>query len=286
MQTKKIAVVVPVYNRESTILKSLKSLENQTFKDWFCIIVNDGSTDNTKEVISTLDVNKYLVVNFSKNMGRGSARQAAIDMVRSLKIPYMCMLDADDFYFPDKLEFQFNYMEQHPDVTLLSSAMALSDKNNNLYSVIRPFENETAFYFNSFINFIQLPHASSIIRIQDIEGVNYDKTFRFSEDLDFLRRILIKKKYAFTPRIHYGYKRDNSFSFYKYFKSISFNIKSFNRLEVSILQKIKYATTSVLKTSVVFILSIFGVEKLYLSKVGQKPSLQDCKKYENFEGKF
>ncbi len=281
-----VAVIIPVFNSGITILKALESLEKQSFKAWRAIIINDGSTDDTLNVINKYSSKKIEIINLQKNHGRGYARQVGLERVREMKIPYMCMLDADDFYFPDKLEFQFNYMEQHPDVTLLSSAMALSDKNNNLYSVIRPFENETAFYFNSFINFIQLPHASSIIRIQDIEGVNYDKTFRFSEDLDFLRRILIKKKYAFTPRIHYGYKRDNSFSFYKYFKSISFNIKSFNRLEVSILQKIKYATTSVLKTSVVFILSIFGVEKLYLSKVGQKPSLQDCKKYENFEGKF
>lgn len=281
-----VAVIIPVFNSGITILKALESLEKQSFKAWRAIIINDGSTDDTLNVINKYSSKKIEIINLQKNHGRGYARQVGLERVREMKIPYMCMLDADDFYFPDKLEFQFNYMEQHPDVTLLSSAMALSDKNNNLYSVIRPFENETAFYFNSFINFIQLPHASSIIRIQDIEGVNYDKTFRFSEDLDFLRRILIKKKYAFTPRIHYGYKRDNSFSFYKYFKSISFNIKSFNRLEVSIFQKIKYATTSVLKTSVVFILSIFGVEKLYLSKVGQKPSLQDCKKYENFEGKF
>jgi glycosyltransferase involved in cell wall biosynthesis len=281
-----IAVVIPVFNAQNSIKNTLKSLENQTFKDWFCIIVNDGSTDNTEEIISTLDVDKYLVVNFSKNMGRGSARQAALDKVRSLKIPYMCMLDADDFYYPDKLDFQFNYMETHTDITLLSSAMSLSDKNNNIYSVIRPFENEITFYFDSFVNFIQLPHASSIIRIQDIEGINYDITFRFSEDLDFLRRILIKKKYAFTPRIHYGYKRDNSFSFDKYFKSNSYNIKSFNRLEVNAFQKIKYVLTSVLKISIVFILSIFGVEKLYLSKIGKKPSLHDCKKYDDFKGKF
>lgn len=281
-----VAVIIPVYNSGITILKALESLEKQSFKAWKVIVINDGSTDDTLYVINKYSSKEIEIINLQKNHGRGYARQVGLERVRELGIPYMCMLDADDFYFPDKLEFQFNYMEQHPDITLLSSAMALSDKNNNIYSVIRPFENETAFYFDSFIKFIQLPHASSIIRIQDIEGINYNTSFRFSEDLDFLRRILINKKYVFTPKTHYGYKRDNSFSFHKYFKSIGFNIKSFNRLEVSIFQKIKYATTSVLKISVVFILSIFGLEKLYLSKIGQKPSLHDCKKYEDFKVEF
>ena len=51
---KKIGVVIPVYNAEKSIEKSINSLLNQTFKDWLAIIINDGSTDNTVEIINNI----------------------------------------------------------------------------------------------------------------------------------------------------------------------------------------------------------------------------------------
>ena len=279
----KIAIVIPVYNSFESLKGAIKTLNNQTFLDWIAIVVNDGSTDLMPEFLSKLDIEKFIVIHLQENKGRGFARQTALTKVRELQIPYMCMLDSDDFYFSNKLEFQYNFMEQNKEITLLSSGMALSDKKNNLYSVIRPFEKETTFYFDSFVNFVQLPHASSIIRIKDIEGFNYKTNYRYSEDLDFLRRILFKKKYAFTPEIQYCYKRDNSFSFNKYLKSNIVNIKSFNNLDINLFQKVKYIITSSVKIGVVFILSIFGLQKYYLSKIGKIPTSIECDRYEDFK---
>ena len=105
-----IAVVIPVYNGEISLLKSLQTLENQTYKDWIAIIVNDGSTDNTKKIIDILDNEKYIKIHLENNKGRGFARQQALEKIRALDIKYMCMLDADDWYYSDKLEIQFNFM--------------------------------------------------------------------------------------------------------------------------------------------------------------------------------
>lgn len=279
----KVAIVIPVYNSFESLKEAIKTLYNQTFLDWIAIVVNDGSTDLMPEFLSKLDTEKFIVIHLHENKGRGFARQTALTKVRELQIPYMCMLDSDDFYFSNKLEFQHNFMEQNKEITLLSSGMALSDKKNNLYSVIRPFEKETTFYFDSFVNFVQLPHASSIIRIKDIEGFNYNTSYRYSEDLDFLRRILFKKKFAFTPEIQYCYKRDNSFSFNKYFRSNIVNIKSFNNLDINLFQKVKYIITSFVKIGVVFILSIFGLQKYYLSKIGKIPTSIEYDRYEDFK---
>lgn len=279
----KIAVVVPVYNCGNTILKTFKSLEKQSFKDWIAIVVDDGSNDNSIQILKSINQEKIEIIILGRNFGRGYARQKALEKIRELGFQYMCMLDADDWYYPEKLEIQYNFMENNPKVTLLSSAMSLSNKENIIYNVIKPYNEIKYFYFDDYLSFTQLPHASSIIRVKDIDGVNYDENFTYSEDLDFLRRILFKRHYAYLPVVSYCYNRDDSFSFNKYLHSTKFNIKSFNKLSIKNIHKLKYLFKSVFKIAVVFILSIFGLENIYLRNIGQKPNQDDIFNYEELK---
>ena len=76
-------------------------------------------------------------------------------------------------------------MENNPEITLLSSAMSVASSKKQIYRVIKPYETWESFYCRSYTDFVQLPHASSIIRLKDIDGINYNTNFKFSEDLDF-----------------------------------------------------------------------------------------------------
>lgn len=274
-----IAVVIPVYNGAFTIAKSIKSLENQTFKDWVAIIVNDGSTDNTQEIIDDLDNEKYIKIHLKENKGRGFARQMALDKIRELKIPYICMLDADDWYFNDKLEHQFSFMENNPLVTLLSNTILVEDEKQ--ISLIKPFNKNQFFTYNKYNNFIQLPHASSIIRMKDIEGINYDVNLRYTEDKDFFRRILLSKKYCFDTKISYCYNKEFSFSFLKYKKSLLADNQSFLKLQVNWISKFRFLSANYFKILVVKILIILHKEHIYFSKVNNKISNSDLKLYQN-----
>lgn len=275
----KVAVIIPVYNGGLKIVNALKSLENQTFKDWRAIIINDGSTDDTLKYIYKYNSKKIEIINLQKNHGRGYARQVGIERVVELNIPYMAMLDADDWYYTNKLAFQFNFMENNPEITLLSNAMAIVNEKNELYKVVQPYSRITTFYFNTYPRFVQLPHASSMIKMSHLNEAFYKTDFKFSEDLDFLRRILLNKKYCFSPEILYSYHRDASFSVSKYSKATAFNIKSFNQLDVSIFSKFKYWISSTIKIYTVFILSIFGLQNIYRNRIGIIPTNDD---FENF----
>lgn len=279
----RIAVVIPVFNGELSLLNSIQSLENQTFKDWIAIVVNDGSTDNTKEIINNLDNEKFIKIHLEKNRGRGFARQQALEKIRVLGIKYMCMLDADDWYYSDKLEIQFNFMEKNPDVTLMATSMAVINKDMNIYNVNKPYQEWKLFNCTDYSHFIQLPHAPSIIRVKDIKNINYNINYKFSEDLDFLRRILYKKKYAFCPKVLYCYNRDNSFSYRKYWNSINVDIDSYNNLPISFFKKNKFKLFSWFKCGVVFILSTFGIEKVYLKRAGEKPSTNEIASFLNLK---
>ena len=95
-------VVIPLYNGEKTILSTLESIENQTFQPCHIIVVNDGSTDRSFDIVQMMQVrNKKLVVVNSQNSGRSAARNKGISMSDS---DYVAFLDADDWWEPDRLD--------------------------------------------------------------------------------------------------------------------------------------------------------------------------------------
>jgi len=103
----KISVIIPAYNVEKYIEKTLKSLMDQTFKDFEAIVINDGSTDNTEKIIKEVlqDTEfQWKLIN-QENQGVSAARNRGI--IES-KGEYISFLDADDYYHPTFLEKMYN----------------------------------------------------------------------------------------------------------------------------------------------------------------------------------
>ena len=95
-----ISVILPVYNSQDYITKSIESVLSQTFADFELIIVNDGSTDNTPDIINEFEDNRIRVLNQS-NQGPGAARNRALEIAEGR---YIMFLDSDDWLCPDALE--------------------------------------------------------------------------------------------------------------------------------------------------------------------------------------
>ena len=271
-----IGVIIPVYNGEKTIEKSISSLLQQTYTDWLAIIIDDGSTDNTKSILNKYSGRKqFHIVHFDKNRGRPYARQEGLEIIKNKKIKYMCMLDADDWYYPDKLEYQYNFMEKNNIVSLLSMSIGVTKIDNILFRILEPFSHYTVLNYCSYNHYKPVPHASSIIRVKDIGNYNFDLFMKFGQDQDFMRRFLLNKCYAFVPKIVYIYNREDSFSFNKYYNSMKFSRKSFKKLNLPILKTFKFYLNSYLKLIIVGVLCLFRLEKYYLSKIGREPSKND-----------
>ena len=100
----KISVILPVYNCQEYIEKSITSVLNQTFSDFELIIVNDGSTDNTSEIISQFTDSRVKIINQS-NQGPGASRNNALKIASG---EYIMYLDADDWFCEDALEVAYS----------------------------------------------------------------------------------------------------------------------------------------------------------------------------------
>jgi len=113
-----IDVLVPAYNAERTILDAIRSIQNQTITDIRIIVVNDGSTDGTIDIIRAVatEDRRILVVDQS-NGGIVAARNRLINLSTA---PYIAMHDADDISFPDRLERQIHFLDNNSDCVAVS----------------------------------------------------------------------------------------------------------------------------------------------------------------------
>ena len=110
MQT--ITIIIPTYNRANKIHKSIASILAQTYQDFELLIVDDGSTDNTQEVVESFGDDRLRYVRMPQNGGASAARNEGARLAQS---EWIAFHDSDDTWRPDKLEKQVAYVKQHPE---------------------------------------------------------------------------------------------------------------------------------------------------------------------------
>lgn len=173
------SVIMPTYNRAEFLDRSIKSVIQQKFDDWELIIVDDGSQDNTKEVIKAYKDNriKYL---YQRNAGVSAARNFGIKKCNGL---YVCFLDDDDQYLEHHLSFlQSEITKRSYPVTLLSTNLYKAVDENLLEN---PFEDYGA--SNSFDILPQL--QTSCIHSAVLEKHLLNENLSIREDHEFCDRI-------------------------------------------------------------------------------------------------
>lgn len=131
-----VSVIVPTYNYAHFIGDTLECLRSQTYPHWECVIVDDGSTDNTTEVVGRfLERDERFKFFRQKNQLQGAAKNTAL---KNSSGKYIQFLDADDLIETRKLEKQVEYLERHPEVDIVygdARFFSTDNVNERLYSM-------------------------------------------------------------------------------------------------------------------------------------------------------
>jgi len=200
------------YNDTSTLPRALDSLLRQTFTDWECIVVDDGSISSPGPVIEKKNDRRIKLVTNRTNLGRGASRQVGLEHSGGR---YLCMLDADDRYRPEKLENQIRFMEKNPEVALASTGMTIADEAGKtvgyrMIGRIARGKDHAIFAPLRGPAFLKVAHAPSIIRMTVAKKYSYDATLEYSEDYDYLLRILMNHSFAVMKDFSYIYTETRS----------------------------------------------------------------------------
>ena len=109
IRTPAVSIIIPVYNRANTVLESVNSVLRQTWTDFELLIVDDGSTDTTREVVSRINDPRVQLLQTPKNMGPSGARNVGIKAARA---PWTAFQDSDDEWLPTKLALQMARLQE------------------------------------------------------------------------------------------------------------------------------------------------------------------------------
>jgi len=183
----KISVVMSVYNGEKHLRGSIESILNQTFTDFEFIIVNDGSTDASLEIIKSYDDARIRTINNEKNIGLTKSLNKATKKARG---EYIARQDADDISLPNRLELQLEFLEKHPDVALLGTGIYVIDEKGDKIEkrIMHPNPKKSLLKGNRFI------HGSVMLRRSVIDELGaYNETLKYSQDYELWLRM--SKKY-------------------------------------------------------------------------------------------
>ncbi|WP_207536133.1 glycosyltransferase family 2 protein [Desertivirga arenae] len=267
-----VAVMMPVYNGEKTIELAVKSLLHQTYENWVCYIVNDGSTDGTRLYLDSLKDDRFKVIHFEKNQGRPYARQAALDAAEG---DFLAFLDADDFFHPEKLEKQIRLFLENPDLDLVSCGMGSYDGKFELLKVrgANPAKTDCVRQVEVAGKY-DAPHAPSIVRLHLAKAITYNKSMKLAQDTDFFIRYLDGRKYMIAGEVLYYYSEFVSVTGKKILKT---NLLIINR-NMALLAKTpvvaaKTILVALLKTLIMFFLLPFTGTEFFVNRRGINPTI-------------
>lgn len=198
-----ISVVIPVYNKQEHIKATLESVLSQNYTDFEIIIVNDGSTDGSMDIVSTFKDKRIKIIN-KKNEGVSTARNLGIE---SSKGNFIAFLDADDIWYPNHLEELKNLFENFPDCGLYCTSYETSYYDKK---IVKPkflgiddsFVGIVPDYFaSSSIDSVAWTSAVAIPRLIFEKHGYFNTQLKSGQDTEMWVRIALKEKIAFTSSI-------------------------------------------------------------------------------------
>lgn len=185
-----VSIIIPIHNQVDFLKKAIESVLNQIYQNFEVIIVNDGSTDQTREMVFSFKDERVIYL-WQENKGAALARNTGIEKAKG---KYIAFLDADDLWLPEKLQKQVEFMEKNPEIGLLGTAcVQVNEKGEKIKEKIFPTENKILqkdlIKYNPFIQ-------SSVMVKKEVfdKAQGYDEEFLESEDYDLWLRIAKRHK--------------------------------------------------------------------------------------------
>ncbi|MEL6162783.1 MAG: glycosyltransferase, partial [Cyanobacteria bacterium J06628_3] len=193
----KISVVIPAYNSQSTILETIDSVLRQTFADFELIVINDGSTDKTLRLLSTVKDARLKVYSYP-NGGLPAARNRGI--VRATG-EFISFIDADDLWTADKLELQLQALQKNPQAGVAYSwTICMGNDGSSFHPGVSDSFQGNVYSKLLVGNFIG-SGSNVLISREAIESVgHFDESLKSCEDWDYWMRLAPKWDFVVVPK--------------------------------------------------------------------------------------
>jgi len=232
MNDPKLTVLMPAYNAAKHLRQAIDSILSQTFTDFEFLIIDDGSTDSSVEIIYSYKDNRIRLVRNEENMGISATLNKGIQLARTSLIARM---DSDDISYPARLQKQYDFLEQNPDVALLSTWAREVAVDGSPVNTER-FISEYYYYMLTFQCWIY--HPTVMYKREAVMDAGMYST-PYSEDYDLWWQLLRKYKIANMSEVLVDYRLSDE-SLCKVTKKTEYEEYQYNQ----VVRNINYYTGS------------------------------------------
>lgn len=206
------SIIIPLYNKADYIEKAINSVHSQTFKDFELIIINDGSTDKSFEILNKIDFKSidYRIIN-QDNVGVSTTRNKGVKLA---KYTYIAFLDADDWWEPTFLEEMRNLIFEFPEAGIYGSGYFIVNNNIKVKDTIGVDKNFSCGIINYcavYAKTLCMPlwTGASVIKKDLFEQENgFKPKLKMGEDFDLWIRIALKYPVALINKPLSNYNQD------------------------------------------------------------------------------
>ena len=221
-----ISVIVPVFNGELTIQETINSILNQTFENIEVIISNDGSTDSTLEIVSNISDSRIKILSYP-NAGVSASRNRGISQAKG---EYISFMDADDLWTPDKLELQWQALQDNPQASVAYSWTDYIDESSNFLKSGRRIKvNGDAFSKLLVTNFLE-NGSNPLISKEAVEKVGgFDESLFAAEDKDMWLKLSVDYEFVCVEKPQILYRSSMN--------SLSSNLKNMEATSLKVIER-------------------------------------------------
>jgi glycosyltransferase involved in cell wall biosynthesis len=268
-------IIIPTYNRRQFLKIAIESVLKQTYSNYELIIIDDGSTDNTKELIKDYKDSR-LSYHYQQNKGPASARNLGIAKARG---EFICFLDSDDRFRINKLEVSHKHIKENPSYKIFHSEEVWY-RNGKFLSQKKEHKKTAGFIFDNAVKLCSISISTAVIKKEVFEKIgNFDQTLLTCEDYDFWLRATLQYPIYLIPEFltikEGGHKNQQS---KKYPAMDKFRIYALDKiLQTKNLKKNQYKTAyQQLKKKCL----------IYIKGASLRKKTKEVKKYQNLLTKY
>ena len=206
-----VSIVVPSYNHASFIEKCIECIINQDYDNYELIVIDDGSTDNSDEMLSRLHKKYGFYLEFNKNQGLAKTLNRGFKEIAKGK--YFAICASDDYWLPNKLTLQVEFLETNPDYAMVFGKAIVIDENDNTMeerteSTNRLLEGGNIFKQLLFLEFH--PPVNYLYRAKVIQKMGFFRENIWAEDFDMNLRIANQYAIGYINEYLFYYRVNNS----------------------------------------------------------------------------
>ncbi len=203
-----VSVITPAFNRARYIEQTVSSVLEQSMDDLEYIVVDDGSTDGTLEILQQVADPRFRLLRHPGGVNKGQAASINVGL-REAVGRYVVILDSDDYLALDKLEWQAAYLDENPDEGMIyGQGEAVDEKGQFLFHTLPKDHTEPSDPNRLLLDcYLALP-GGAMFRRSLLEEVGFfEEGFRAAQDHDMALRLMEKAKVAYRPKVAFYYRK-------------------------------------------------------------------------------